>query len=510
MFVRKLKNRSGSISIQVITKEHGRYQVARTVGTAKHPDELARLEQTARQFVSQPDAGQRKLLPVSTPAEMAVETFVHNLSNANIRTIGPELIFGTLFDRIGFNQIPDELFRHLVIARLAFPLSKLKTTDYLYRYRGTALSVSAVYKFLDRLHSRYKQQVERITYEQTKKRLSDISVVFYDMTTLYFEAEEEDDLRKIGMSKDGKFQHPQIMLGLLVGEGGLPLGYDIFEGNTFEGHTLLPTLKQIQRKYGFKQPIVVADAAMLSKDNLNNLHDAQYQFIIGGRIKNESDKIKQQILEQTQNMVDGGSFTLKRPDDTRLIVTYSTKRAEKDAHNRKKGLRRLQKHLKSGRLTKASINNRGYNKFLSLEGDITIALDEAKVTADEQWDGLKGYVTNTRLGATKVVAHYSHLWQIEKAFRISKTDLRIRPVYHYRRKRIEAHLCIAFVAYAIYKELELLLKRKGVAMGAKRAGELTHNMYELEYVLPGSHAQKRHILTMDEEQNRLRNAVHSR
>lgn len=509
MFVRKLKNRSGSVSVQVITKEHGHYQVVRTVGTAKDPDEIARLEQAARQLASQPDAGQRKLLPVSTPAEMAVETFVHNLSNAGIRTVGPELIFGTLFDRMGFNQIPDELFRHLVIARLAFPLSKLKTTDYLHRYRGTALSVSAVYKFLDRLHSRYKEQIEQIAYEQTKKHLKDISVVFYDMTTLYFEAEEEDDLRKIGMSKDGKFQHPQIMLGLLVGEGGLPIGHDIFEGNTFEGHTLLPTLKQIQRKYGFKQPIVVADAAMLSKDNLNNLQDAQYQFIIGGRIKNESDEVKQQILEQAEHMADGDSFTLKRPDGTRLIITYSTKRAKKDAHNRQKGLRRLQKHLQSGRLTKASINNRGYNKFLSLEGDITVTLDDAKVTADEKWDGLKGYVTNTKLGAKKVTAHYSHLWQIEKAFRISKTDLRIRPVYHYRRKRIEAHICIAFVAYAIYKELEMLLKKKGLEMSAKRAGELTHNMYELEYVMPGSNARKHHILTMNEEQSRLCNAVHS-
>ncbi len=311
------------------------------------------------------------------------------------------------------------------------------------------------------------------------------------------------------MSKDGKFQHPQIMLGLLVGEGGLPIGYDIFEGNTFEGHTLLPILEQIQKKHDFTQPIVVADAAMLSKDNLNNLQDAHYQFIIGARIKNETDEVKQKILTQSKDMEDKDSFTITRTDGTRLIVTYADNRAKKDARNRQKGLRRLQKHLTSGKLTKSSINNRGYNKFLTLNGDVKICLDETKIQEDEQWDGLKGYITNTRLGAKKVTSHYAHLWQIEKAFRISKTDLRIRPIYHRQRRRIEAHICIAFVAYIIYKELEMLLKRKGVEMSAKRAGELTHNMYELQYVLPDSQAECQRILTMDDEQQLLHDAVHS-
>lgn len=508
MFARKLRNRSGSISVQIINKDHGRYHVVQTVGTAKDPDVIERLWQRAQQIIRQPDDNQGKLFSTQTEADRNVESAMEALSNASIRTIGPELIFGALFDHIGFNKIQDNLFRHLVVARLAWPLSKLKTCDYLYRYNGTVIQADAVYKFLDRLGEHHKLQAETIAYKYTKKRLKNISVVFYDMTTLYFEAEEEDDLRKVGMSKDGKFQHPQIMLGLLVGEGGLPIGYDIFEGNTFEGHTLLPTLTRIQQRYGFKQPIVVADAAMLSKDNLSNLDKAQYQFIIGARIKNENNEIKEQILKNAKAMEDGSSFTLKRANGTRLIVTYSEKRAAKDAHNRNKGLRRLEKHLRSGRLTKASINNRGYNKFLSFTGKINIAIDKEKVLEDEMWDGLKGYITNTRLGATKITAHYSHLWQIEKAFRISKTDLRIRPVYHYRQRRIEAHICIAFVAYAIYKELEMLLKRKGIEMSAKRAGELTHNMYEIQYALPDSREEHRRILTMDDEQQLLHAAVH--
>jgi len=224
-------------------------------------------------------------------------------------------------------------FRHITIARLVYPTSKLKTVDYLYRYRGIKISVDAICRFLDKLASTHKETVERIAFEYTKRQLKNISVVFYDMTTLYFEAEDEDDLRKIGFSKDGKFQNPQIMLGLLVGEQGYPIGYDIFEGNTFEGHTLLPVLQGIQAKYGFKKPIVIADAALLSKKNLQNLCQENYEFIIGARIKNEAHGIKNKILEQTKEIKDGDYITIKKSDGTRLIVTYSDKRQRKDAFN---------------------------------------------------------------------------------------------------------------------------------------------------------------------------------
>lgn len=494
--------------MKIISKEGGNYRVLQTIGTSRDPVEIERLWQQAQHYLHKVDANQGQLFDNQTAADLAVANTVASLSNASIRTIGPELIFGTVFDRIGLDQIADELFRHLVIARLSFPTSKLKTVDYLYRYNGLKLSVNTLYSFLDRLHSRYKEHIEEIVYEHTKKKLGSVSVVFYDMTTLYFEAEAEDDLRKIGFSKDGKFQHPQIMLGLLVGQSGLPIGYDIYEGNTFEGHTLLPALRGIEKKYGFSKPIVVADAAMLSTANLKNLASQQYRFIIGGRIKNQSTLLKRQIIKKAEQMGDGDSLVIKREDGTRLIVTYSTKRAAKDAANRKKGLVRLAKRVKSGRLSKQNINNRGYNKFLNIEGEATISIDESKIEADQKWDGLKGYLTNTRLGAKNITEHYSHLWQIEKAFRISKTDLRIRPIYHYRRRRIEAHMCVAFAAYAIYKELERLLKHLGIKMSATRAGELTRNMYELHYNLPDSKESKKHVLKMDEEQKLLYNAIH--
>lgn len=509
MFVRKLRNRSGSISVQAIQKKNGAFVVVKSFGASKDPDEIEQLLFEAKTFVYNPTHAS-PLFTTRSSEDIAIEHFLKNLSNETVRTIGPELIFGTLFDRIGFNAIQHDLFRHLVIARLAYPVSKLKTVDYLYRYQGVRTNESTLYRALDTLHTQHKETVENISYEYTKKTLGTISVVFYDMTTLYFETEDEDDLRKIGFSKDGKFQCPQIMVGLLVGEGGYPIGYDIFEGNTFEGHTLIPTLEKIQKKYGFDKPIVVADAGLLSKDNIKKLQENDYRFILGARIKNETEAVKKDILLTRKEMKTGDVRALQKENGTTLVVSLSDARARKDAYNREKGLKKLRLKVKNGVLTKQSVTNRGYNKFLVLLNDVNVTLDEEKIKADVEWDGLKGYITNSALAPSTVIEHYGHLWQIEKAFRISKTDLRIRPIYHHKKKRIEAHLCIAFVAYSVWKELERLLKEKRIEMSPKRAGELTHTMYEIHYVLPHSKMQGKKILKMDAEQQALFEAIHSR
>lgn len=510
MFVRKKRNRSGSISVQIIEKRAGRYRVVQTVGSSDDIHEVERLLSQARQILHANAPGQPWLLPVKSQEELAVEQFVAGLSSAQVRTSGPELIFGALFDRIGFSAIEDPLFRHLTVARLAFPASKLKTIDYLRRYQGVEISADAIYRFMDRLSSRHKDQTQAIAFHYTQRRLGRIAVVFYDMTTLYFETEDEDDLRKIGFSKDGKFQSPQIMLGLLVGEEGLPLGYDIFQGNTFEGHTLLPVLKKIRAKYGLEKLIVIADAALLSNQNTAALTEDGYAFILGARIRNESEAAKAAILDRAGSLKNGESFVLQGPGGHRLIVAYSDARAKKDAMNRQKGVSKLQDRIRCGHLTKEHINNRGYNKFLTLQGEMMVALDQGKIEADARWDGLKGYLTNTDLGADEVIANYRQLWQIERAFRISKTDLLIRPIHHYLKPRIEAHVCIAFTAYTIYKELEHILREAGVVMSAKRAAELTHTMYELEYRLPGSGEVKRQLLRMDDEQRLLYDLVHGK
>lgn len=476
--------------MKTIGSEVGEQQIEVLVHRAKQ--EIAFLQKQETLFVFEKD--------------LLIESYLSRLENAQIRTIGPELIFGKIYDSIGFKAIEGSLFRHLVISRLAFPLSKLKTVDYLYRYQGISIGIDSVYRFLDKLNATLKDQVEQITYAHTLKILKNkISIVFYDMTTIYFEASDEDDLRKTGFSKDGKHQNPQIFLGLLVGLGGYAIGYDIFDGGIYEGHTLIPVIEKLSAKFNLSKPIVVADAGLLSVDNIKALEENCYEYILGARPKNETKEIKKQILEAI--LEDGQTMTIKKGPKKRLIIAYSTKRAVKDEHNRKRGLQRLEKKIQSGKLTKSNINNKGYNKYLKMEGEIKIKIDYEKFNLDKSWDGLKGYVTNTTLNPKQIIKNYKNLWHIEKAFRMSKTDLRIRPIYHRLLRRIEAHICISFTAYTIYKELERVLYKEKSTISLERAAELTHTMYELNIVLPESNHHKKIFLKMDEEQAFLKKII---
>ena len=499
MFVRTKRNSSGSTSVQVISKARGRYKVVKSLGSATTQQEIDQLVQSAQQEIDRLSKPQK--LFRSETDEMIVSV-LSSLSNSNIQTVGPEIIFGKIFDHVGFREVEEDLFRHLVISRLAFPLSKLKTIEYLYRYQGITLDIDAVYRFLDKLNNRLKDNVEQIAFAHTLSVLEGkISVVFYDLTTLYFEASDEDDLRKTGFSKDGRHQNPQIFIGLLVGLGGYAIGYDIFEGNTYEGHTLIPFLEKISKKFNLDNPVVIADAGLLSNDNIKALKANQYEYIIGARLKNESNSIKTRIINTP--FKDGSTISLWKSSDTRLIVNYSSVRATKDEYNRRRGLNRLEKKIKTGRLTKSNINNRGYNKYLRLTGEISIEIDYEKYDYDKVWDGLKGYITNSRLSNAEVMQNYKNLWFVERAFRMSKTDLRIRPIYHRLRDRIEAHICIAFTAYCVYKELERALHQEKSTLSLKKAAEITHNMYQITYTLPASKHTQTHLLKMDEEQQEL-------
>jgi transposase len=485
--------------VQIISKARGKYKVVKTIGNSKNEQEIRKLVNLGNQEIERLTAQQKLFISQNdTIVEQAFET----LSNANVRTVGPELIFGKIYDSIGFNAIESDLFRHLVIARLAFPLSKLKTVDYLYRYQGISIDIDVVYRFLDKLNDQLKGQVEQIAFNHTFKVLGGtISIVFYDMTTLYFETSDEDDLRKTGFSKDGKHSNPQIYLGLLVGLGGYAIGYDIFEGNIYEGHTLIPMVEKMIAKFNLNKPIIVADAGLLSNENINALEDHGYEYIIGARLKNETNEIKKKII--TGKPTDGKIKKIRKNATTRLLINYSKTRATKDEHNRKRGLQRLEKQIRAGKLTKSNINNRGYNKYLKLTGEVHIEINYAKFEQDSVWDGLKGYLTNAKLSDKHVVENYKNLWYIEKAFRMSKTDLRIRPIYHRLKHRIEAHISIAFTAYCIYKELERVLYSEISFLSLKKAAELTHNIYQIYYTLPDSKHTKSKLLKMDDQQSEL-------
>ncbi|MBP5338473.1 MAG: IS1634 family transposase [Prevotella sp.] len=493
---------------------------------------MENLMQQATSFIQEMEGPS---LPHIYEEEDVIDGFVSGLNNAQVQVAGPEQVFGALYDRIGYGAIRNSMFRNIVICRLFNPGSKMKTTDYMERYLHVTYSVDQTYRFLDNLCYRkeeeenrnrgskagvgkdgeqpestapatpkpddFKPRIENIAYSYTKKMVGDnISVCFYDMTTLYFEAAEEDDLCKCGFSKDGKHSCPQIFLGLLVASGGNPIGYEIYEGNISEGHTMIPLIRKLASRFGFDKPIVVADAGLLSKTNIEELTKDGYQYIIGARPKSESDKVKEQIL--SLGMKYGDVVEIKKDGDVRLVLSCTEKRAKKDAHNRHRGLTRLQKRMASGRLTKQNINNRGYNKYLKMEGEVTISINMEKYEADAACDGIKGYVTNTSLAKDEVIANYSNLWFIERAFRMNKFDLAVRPIYHRLRNRIEGHIC-CFTAYTIMLELERILKAAKSEITIYRAQEIVKNMYAITYTLPRSKQTKRVHLGMNEEQSEL-------
>lgn len=482
--------------MQVIDKSQGRYKVLHTVGSSFVNEEIEKYELAAQKWIRENTGA---LQFDFSQSEQAITDVLENIQS--LKRVGYDLLLGRIFDEVGFNRVKDDIFRELVLARVAFPKSKLKTTEYLYRYKQIDWDEDQLYRYLDKLHNSQKELVQQISYEHTKSILeNDISVVFYDVTTLYFEINDEDDLRKTGFSKEGKHQNPQIVLGLLVSKNGYPLAYEIFEGNKFEGHTMLPVIDAFKSKYKLAQLIIIADSGLLSKSNIEELQNKEYEFILGARIKSEGKTIKEQILSLS---LKNGESALIKKGDLKLVITYSDDRAKKDRYNREKGIRRLEKQIRRGRLTKASINNRGYNKFLNLQGEITVAIDREKVQQDARWDGLKGYLTNTRLTKDQILENYHHLWHIEKAFRIAKSDLKIRPIYHRLQRRIEAHICLSFAAYKLYKELERQLKEKRAGMSALKAIEIAENIFEIAIDVKTNRTQIRKCLLLTEEQKSL-------
>lgn len=503
MFIRRKKNKSGTTSVYLLKKEGRKQVLLKSFGTGKTESEIIALERKAHAEIES----------ISKQTEISFEyyqdqehiSFIKDSIN-HVRVIGSELVLGNIFNDIGFNQVTDELFKHLVLSRIVYPGSKLKTIEYLSRHHLKYYDVSKVYRYLDKLHDTYKELLQQISYSHTLKLFDGrLSVVFYDVTTLYFEASREDELRKIGYSKDGKSHNPQIVLGLLVSKGGYPLAFEMHKGNQYEGHTLIPILDKFKSAFGLKNLVVIADSGLMSKSNIKHLREEKYEFIIGARIKNEPSEIKEKILS-----IDWGdkikTQVLELDDEIKLVVSHSAKRAKKDALNREKGIERLRNKIKSGQLSKSNINNRGYNKFLKIKGAATVELDLSKQAEDVKWDGLKGYATNTNLSANEVIENYNNLWQIEKAFRMSKTDLKVRPIYHRKSKRIESHLIISFCSYKVYKELERLLKKKKLDYSPEKALDVLNSIYGINTVLPISKKKIEIIMAKNAEQREILDA----
>lgn len=495
MFVRKKKNRSGTTSVVVVSKHHGKFKELITIGVSSDSSQIEYFTIQAKKWIDT-QMGSRDIYQDSTLADeerQLTEVFLSRIENVLLN--GVQYLLDKVYRSIGFDRISDDILRHLVIARLSQPMSKLATVDYLKNHFDEDIHLYKVYRYLDKLYKSQQELIQKISVDHTNKVLQgNVGIVFYDVTTLYFETDNSDELRENGFSKDGKHSHSQVVLGLLVTMEGYPLSYSLFNGSQYEGYTMIPIVEDYVQRFKLKDFVVVADSGLMNSKNVKLLQSGGYKYIIGARIKSEADAIKKQILEFNK---EDNAFKEIDKMDSRLVVHYSADRARKDAFNREKGVKRLQNAFKSGKIKKENINKRGYNKFLTITDNVSVTIDDDKIKEDQKWDGLKGYLTNTRLPSEEVYRQYNGLWVIEKAFRVTKGTLEIRPVFHFTPKRIEAHVCICFVAFKVYKELERILKNNQINHSVEKVISIAKTITTIKVMLPYSQTRitKTMILT---------------
>jgi len=489
MHIRKKHNRSGTTSVVVVDKSGGKYKELATIGVSSSEEEIEQLVLKGREWIrrhrleTEPELDLYGEEREAKEREMSqAEWFSSHITNISLN--GVDLVLNRVFQKIGFSNINDDIFRHLVISRLSYPSSKAATVEYLKNFYDEDVDLSKIYRYLDKVNDKYKDQIQDISVRHTMELMGgNIGVMFYDVTTLYFEIDREDELRKTGFSKEGRHRNPQIILGILVSRDGYPLSYAIHEGNKYEGWTMLPVIREFVAKYNLDRDfIVVADSGLMTSANIDELERLGYRYIIGARIRNESKEVIDRILSMPK--VDRRMHEIDKGGGRRLLIGYTEDRAKKDAYNREKGVRRLERAYRSGRLSKENINKRGYNKFLEIGSDVEVSISYERIRQDARWDGLKGYLTNTTIPTREVYEAYHNLWNVEMAFRIAKSKLEIRPMFHFTRKRIEAHICICFVALKVYKELDRIMKKSGMKISVNKALNMAQSVTTMTLYLP--------------------------
>lgn len=440
--IRKVKTASGAIAVQVILHEGHRYKIVKHIGSSKEEEKIHALVENAKDWINS-KAGQTSLFPDRPKEFLHVDrgeciAVTHDFARRFLLCCLNELGLGKL----------DPLLLDLAMMRLIEPASKRRSIELLSRYFGINYS-ERIYRNIPKLIS-LKSQIESCAYKIATQQLNEeFYFVLYDVTTLYFESFHSDDLRLPGFSKDNKSQQPQIVIGLLVTQSGFPLSYEVFPGNTFEGKTMLPIVERFIKMHPEIKPIIVADAAMLSEERLTELRAKNISYIVGARLANLNlGLIKQINLSLADRNGLSSRFASAHGD---LICDFSMKRYKKEHHELMKQIKKAQEIVAGQTLNKTA-------KFVKRITKEKVTLNESLIEKRKLLLGIKGYCTDIplkKLPDEKVISYYHSLWRIEQSFRMSKTDLQTRPIFHYKEDAIRSHVLICFVALIIEKYLEL-------------------------------------------------------
>ena len=434
-FIRKVKTKSGATAVQIAYSSYGKIVRIEHIGSAHNSSELEVLIELATQKLKD---RQPSLFEPPTDLDIIIEQSVSSL------------LYETLVSRyttLKFNDLADPDFTNLVIARLVEPTSKLDSIRVLTELGVIGVTNTAIHRCLKRIIAHnYQDKLSKLCFAYASQGTG-ITLMLYDVTTLYFEIQKEDDYRIPGMSKERRLE-PQIIVGLLVDQNGFPLELHSFEGNKAETKTILPVVEAFKKRHGLLGLTVVADAGMLSAANLEALDTAGYTYIVGSRL----NKIPYNIAEyqKTRELRDNQIITAKTAvEGQRIIYQYREKRATLDLRNITKQVKKAEKIVSGTTTVKKAKFLSVTTKQKSLNQDL---IDKAKALA-----GIKGYVTNlpiTEASNLRVIAYYHQLWHVEQSFRMSKSDLKARPIFHHLKDSIEAHLTVVMAALAVQRNIE--------------------------------------------------------
>ena len=470
MFVRRVKRSNGAIAIRISENQRVNGKVIqkniKTVGQAKRPEQIAVLERAAKEMVlsMQKNNPLYQERPDSRYKEVPEGVKLKHAAIIRRTNEGIFDIFGHVYDQLGLKKLIEstykdgqwnDILKTLVLGRIAGPESKRKTARVLSRDYSINQPLEKYYRAMDRAIKFADKAQEIILGETGKLHGGSLQVVLFDVTTLYFESVESDELRDFGFSKDKKFNEVQIVLSLMTTNDGHPVGYKLFPGNTSEGTTLIEHIEEVKDRFKLKEVTLIADRAMFSRKNLEKMEGLGMNYIVACKLRQLPRDMQDSILTDDDFKacrVKDDLYWAKdyRHECRRLIVSYSSKRASKNKKDRERLVERTLKKSQGGKVKAAdAIGNRGSKKFLKVRGQ-ELEVDQDKIFREAQWDGLHGVITNHELmPSAGVLSDYYQLWRIEDAFRFNKHDLKMRPIYHWKRERIEAHVLICYLAFSV-------------------------------------------------------------
>jgi len=448
--IRKVRTASGAIAVQLMRHVEGKRIIVRHIGSAHTDQELTVLYQEA-EIVREQLSLQPSLFSLEEkPSKLLHEDHLQ-LASVTHRFAYKALKKCSQLCGLAFLHT---LYQDLALMRIIEPASKLRTIELLSKYFEISYAERSVYRLLPKLLE-HKNSIEDAAYQTAKVHFEEsFALVLYDVTTLYFESHEpNDELKARGFSKDDKSKQPQIVVGLLVTHQGFPLRHEIYKGNTFEGHTMLDVVKEFQKRHINSKPIIVADAAMLSQENMSLLEAEDYQYVVGGRLANTTRCFIESIASRLKKQ-DGDVIRLSYPNRSYdVICAYSEKRAKKDQYEFNKQIAKAHEII-----SKQETGKRAKFVKKSTEHKDSFTLNEELKEKAEKLIGIKGYCTNIPediLSNSQVIEYYHGLWHVEQVFRMSKTDLKTRPIFHYMHDAIKAHVLLCFMGLMMGKFLEI-------------------------------------------------------